>query len=259
MSLNFNRHFFIPDTQCKPGLTYDHLTAAGNYIVDKKPEVIIHAGDHWDMHSLSIYDKGTKKAEGARYQDDIEAGLEGMEALLKPIIAYNNKRKKYKEKQYKPRMVFTIGNHEERIMRHVNANPELFGKCSYDDFELDRFGWEVHDFLSPVYIDGIAYAHYFYNPNTGRPYAGTVHTKINNLGYSFTMGHVQGKDIGTKYLTNGRVIRGAVAGSFYEHDEGYKGYQGNNHWRGCLYKTEVKDGDYCLVELSLDYLKRDWL
>ncbi|MCW8988356.1 MAG: hypothetical protein OQK75_11885 [Gammaproteobacteria bacterium] len=251
------KHFFIPDTQCKPGLKYDHLTAAANYIVDKKPEVIIHAGDHWDMHSLSIYDKGTRKAEGARYQDDIDAGIEGMEALLKPIREYN--KGKRRNKQYHPRKIFTIGNHEQRIMRHVDANPELEGKLSYADFNLIQYGWEPYDFLQPVCVDGIYYAHYFYNPNTGRPYAGTAHTKINNIGFSFTMGHVQGKDLAEKHLSNGKTLRGLVAGSFYEHDEGYKGYQGNHHWRGCIMKTEVNDGDYCLVELSLRYLKENWL
>jgi len=66
-----SEHFIIPDTQTRPGLTYEHLTAAGNYMVAKQPDVVIHLGDHWDMHSLSSYDKGTKKAEGARYQNDI--------------------------------------------------------------------------------------------------------------------------------------------------------------------------------------------
>lgn len=50
----------IPDTQCKPGINMSHLTHIGKYIVDKKPDVVIHLGDHWDMHSLSSYDKGKR-------------------------------------------------------------------------------------------------------------------------------------------------------------------------------------------------------
>ena len=140
-------HFVIPDTQVKPGVPIDHLTAAGNYAVAKQPDVIIHLGDHWDMPSLSAYDRGTKKAEGRTYQEDIDAGIRGMEAFMRPIWEYNERKKKNKEKQYKPRLVFCLGNHEERIMRHVNANPELYGKCSYKDFRLEEMGWEVHDFL----------------------------------------------------------------------------------------------------------------
>mgnify|MGYP003653980451 CR=1 FL=1 len=43
----------IPDTQVKFGDPMEHLTACGNYIVEKKPDVIVHIGDHWDMKALS--------------------------------------------------------------------------------------------------------------------------------------------------------------------------------------------------------------
>lgn len=137
------RHFCIPDTQCKPGLSYDHLTAAGNYIVDKQPEVIIHLGDHWDMPSLSQYDVGKKSFEGRRYKEDIKAGHDGMEALLSPIREYNDKQRRNKEKLYKPRMVFLLGNHEERIERAVEKDAILDGTIGYQDLHLETYGWEV--------------------------------------------------------------------------------------------------------------------
>jgi len=250
-------HLFIPDTQCAPGVPLNHLTALGNYIVDKKPDVIIHAGDHFDMHSLSSYDKGTKKAEGARYEDDIQAGIEGMELLFSPIKKYNKtRRSKYK---YTPRLIFTLGNHEERIARHVNANPSLHGKLSYKDLELERFGWEVHQFLRPATVDGVAYAHYFHPVNSQNAYGGKATTVLNNIGYSFTQGHRPGKDLAEKPLSNGKVLRGIIAGSFYQHDEEYKGVQGNHHWRGIIYKHEVRDGDYDLMEVSMNYLLSKYL
>jgi len=253
-----SEHFVIPDTQVKKGVPTDHLRAAGNYVVARQPDVIIHLGDHWDMPSLSSYDKGTKKAEGRTYQDDIEAGIDGMIEFMKPIWKYNAKRAKNKKKQYRPRLVFLLGNHEERIMRHVNANPELAGKCSYDDLTLEDMGWEVHDFLEMVEIDGVMYSHFFANPNTGRPWGGVARTRLNNIGFTFTMGHQQGKDLAEKHLANGKALRALIVGSFYQHDEEYKGYQGNEHYRGCIYKHEVKDGDYCLMELSLKYLLENW-
>lgn len=252
-------HFIIPDTQVKRGVPTNHLEAAMNYIVEKRPDVIIHLGDHFDMPSLSSYDRGTKKAEGARYQDDIIAGKQGMEVLLKPLKQLQRKQARQKIKQYKPRMVFLLGNHEQRVERHVNANAELEGKIGYQDFKLDKDGWEVHEFRKPVCIDGVYYAHYFYNPMTGRAYGGRVHTRLQNLGFSFTMGHQQGLEVAVKPLNNGKYHRGLVAGSFYQHDEEYKGPQANEHWRGCLYKHEVRDGNYCLMELSLSYLLKQWI
>jgi len=251
-------HFIIPDTQVKEGVPLNHLTAAGNYIVDKRPNVIVHMGDHWDMESLSSYDRGTKKAEGRRYWKDIEAGKVGMEELLRPIKTLQRKQKKQKIKQYKPRMVFLTGNHEERIIRHTNAHPELDGVLGYHDLKLKEFGWEWHDFKEVVVIDGVHYSHYFYNPMTGRAYGGVCHTRLKTLGFSFTMGHQQGKDQAERYLNNGQVHRGLVVGSFYQHDEDYKGPQGNDHYRGCIYKHEVKKGNYCLMELSMKYLLDKW-
>lgn len=252
-------HFIVPDTQVKPGINLDHLTAAGNYIVAKRPDVVIHLGDNWDMQSLSSYDRGRKKAEGRRYNEDIEAGNAGMQALTQPLLDLQAKQASQKIKQYKPRQVFLLGNHEERIMRHVEANPELDGQIGYHNFNLAELGWEVHDFREPVCIDGVYYAHFFYNPMTGRPYGGRVHTRLQNLGFTFTMGHQQGLEVAIKALNNGKTVRGLVAGSFYQHDEDYKGPQGNDHWRGCIYKHEVKDGNYNIMELSLKYLLKQWV
>jgi len=252
-------HFIIPDTQVKTGVPTDHLTAAGNYIVDKRPDVIIHLGDHFDMESLSAYDRGTKKAEGRRYSEDIDAGRKGMAKLMKPILSLQRKQARQKIKQYKPELVFLIGNHEERIERHINANPELAGAIGYQDFKLEQYGWKVADFREIITIDGVHYSHYFYNQNTGRPLGGqNLETRLNTLGFSFTMGHQQGLKTAIKPLNNGRTLRGIAAGSFYQHDEDYKGPQGNNHWRGCLYKHEVQDGNYDIMELSMRYLLRQW-
>jgi len=41
------KHFIIPDTQVKPDVPINHLEAAGNYIIEKQPDVIVHLGDHW--------------------------------------------------------------------------------------------------------------------------------------------------------------------------------------------------------------------
>ena len=251
-------HFVIPDTQCRPGLTYEHLTGAGNYIVAKQPDKIIHLGDHWDMNSLSSYERGTLKSHGKFFAEDVRAGQEGMAALMEPIIKYNNKQRKNGKKQYRPEMHFCLGNHEERIERYVNENPELWGQLGYQQLGLDQYGWRVHDFRELVNLDGVSYTHFVYNPNTGRPLGGVAHTRLKNVGFSFTMGHQQGKDQAERYLSNGQVHRALIVGSFYQHEEDYKGPQGNEHWRGCIYKHEVRDGNYDIMELSLKYLMEKW-
>lgn len=248
-----NEHFLIPDTQCKPGGKVNHLRAAGNYVVYKQPNVIVHLGDHWDMPSISSHD-GALTKENARYWRDIQAGKRGMEAFLAPIKEYNSRRRK----KYQPRMVFLLGNHEQRIERYVQAHPETEEVFTYKHFGLREEGWEVIPFLKPICIDGVTYAHYFYNPENGKTYGGKAPSVLNSLGFSFSQGHKQGKDIASKALNNGRMLRGLIAGSFYQHDEKYKGPQANDHWRGCIYKHQVHRGDYDLMEVSLNYLLREW-
>lgn len=247
MSRKYPRHLVIPDTQCKPGVDLRHMLWLGYYIRRKRPDVIVHLGDHWDMPSLSSYDRGTRRAEGKRYIHDIAAGNMGMELLLSQFMGLRG---------YKPRMVFCIGNHEERILRHVDANPELAGTLSYDSLALT--GWEVVDFLKLKHIHGVAYSHYITHPNTGKPLGGSAQRRLATIGYSATMGHQQGKDQAEKWLTNGKVLRFLVAGSYYIHDEQYRGPQGNRHWRGVLVKHEVRRGNYDLMEVSIGYLRRQY-
>lgn len=246
----YKTHCVIPDVQAKSGVPLDHLELAGKYIADKKPDVIICIGDFADMPSLSSYDKGKRSAENKRYTEDVKATHHAMELLMTPIV---------NETGYKPRLVMTLGNHEERIVRFGDDNPAMHGVATLQDLGYEAWGWEVYPFLQPVKIDGISYCHYFYNPNTGKPYGGeNLHTRLKTVGMSFTMGHQQGLSVATRDLSDGTRQRGLVAGSFYQHEEDYKGPQGNGHWRGIIMKHEVRDGNYDLMEVSLEFLRRKY-
>ena len=124
------RHMVIPDTQTKPNQNWDHLRWAGEYAVKIKPDVIVHIGDHWDFPSLSSHDaKGSKSFEGRRYVEDVQAGIEAMEAFLGPIRAEQAKLKHDKKKQWNPRLVFTIGNHEYRATSIIELAAALILSC----------------------------------------------------------------------------------------------------------------------------------
>lgn len=245
-----NTHAVISDTQVKPGAPLKHIELCGKLIADRMPNKIIMLGDWWDMPSLSLYDMGKISSEGARYTEDIDVGNEAMGMLLGPIHWAMKKRR------WKPDFDFIMGNHEYRILRHVASHKHLEGKLSYKDFYLD--GWKVHDFLEIAKIDGVHYSHYFANPMTGKPLGGTIQNMLNKLGYSFTMGHVQKLDFGRKDLTNGNVHMGLITGSYYMHDEKYKGPQGNYHWRGICFKHGVKNGRYDLETYSLERIMREY-
>ena len=42
------KHLIIPDTQCKYGQDFTYLNRIGTYIIEKKPDVIVHLGDFAD-------------------------------------------------------------------------------------------------------------------------------------------------------------------------------------------------------------------
>ena len=243
----YRKHFVIPDVQAKPGVPLKHLEWAGKYIAEKRPDVIVCIGDFADMPSLSLYDRGKKSFEGRRYKADVSAAHEAMELLMTPIVNVPD---------YNPELILTLGNHEHRISRACDDDSKLDGTIGLQDLGYEAWGWKVIPFLQVKEIDGIHYSHYFYNPNSGKPYAGTAHTKLKNIGMTFVMGHQQGIDVAMRELPNGKKQCGVVAGSFYQHQEDYKGPQGNGHWHGCLMLHEVNEGEFDLMQISLDYLRR---
>lgn len=243
-----NKLLLIPDTQVKPGVDLGHLERLGYEIVEERPEVIVHIGDHWDMPSLSSYDRGTAKAEGRRVVDDLDAGNLGMQLILGPLKALQARQRASGKKVYKPKLVFHMGNHEDRIRKYEDNNPALMGALATDRLELDD--WEVIPFLQVNEIEGVSFSHYFYNPNTGRPFSGTMEFRLSKIKRSFVQGHEQGLKYATEAVGDNR-IHGLMAGSFYTHDEGYKGPQGNNHWRGHCYLHNVSNGSFDLSLRSL--------
>ncbi len=234
------------------------LTAIGNYLTEKQPDVIIHLGDHADMPSLSSYDVGKKSFEGRRYVADIEAAQRGIDTLLAPLEEYNRKAKTGHRERYKPRRHMLYGNHENRILRAVNDDPKLEGVLSLDDLEYKERGWEVHPFLDVVLLDGVAYSHYFVTGVAGRP-ASSAAAQLRKTNMSSIAGHQQGLQIHTAGRADGARLTSVIAGSCYLHDEDYLGPQGNKHWRGILMLHDVKDGAFDLMPVSLDFLMRKYL
>lgn len=252
-------HIVIGDTQVKEGVPTDHLAWIGRYIVDQfagQDVAIIHVGDHADMPSLSSYDKSKKEMEGRRYKKDVAVANDGFSLLNEPLATYNRSRRKSGKKQWLPERYITLGNHENRINVAIEADAQLEGVISTDDLNYAKWGWKVIPFLEILWLDGIAYSHYFYNPNTSKPYSGeNLYTRLKTIGHTFTMGHQQGKKYADRYVGSKRQ-HGLVLGSTYLHEEKYMGPQGTGYWRGIVVCHNVHDGQYDVMEVSLDYLCR---
>ena len=250
-------HAVIPDCQVKPGQDYSFLRWVGNYLAEKKPDVIVQIGDFADMESLSSYDVGKKSFEGRRYQSDIIASKEAMQTLMNPIVDKSISTYLNHKKRWNPELHLTLGNHENRINKVTENDPKLDGTISVLDLAYPSYGYTVHDFLSPVIIDGVAYSHYFVSGAMGRSVV-SARQLVLKKHMSCVMGHNQNWDIHRDVRADGKGVIGIFAGSCYMHDEAYLGPQGNHYNRGIWMLYEVADGDFHPLHISLNFLRKKY-
>lgn len=248
----------IPDAHCTPGVDNDRFLWAGKYIVEKQPDVIVCLGDFFDMHSYNQYDKpGSKSLEGTRHKSDFTVGIEAQQALFHSLHQYNKGLKK----KYKPRLVFLLGNHENRISRFLEQHPQFEGQIGLDDLQLQSFGWEVHPFLDIVEIEGIHFSHYFTNGVMGTPIGGDYAPKriIQVLRGSGVAGHSHLLQVHTDTTRTGKRHWGLVAGCYFDHDVQYVDRATQHlYWRGLTMLHDVHDGDYDPMFISMKYLREKY-
>lgn len=239
-------HMVIPDCQVRPGVSTRHMRAIGNYAAEKRPDVIVNLGDFADMPSLSKYSVGKAEAEGKRYRADIESAQDAMSELMAPIK---------KRRGYDPRLVLTIGNHEDRIDREAENNPKWGGFLSTRDLGYEKHGWNVVPFLRVARIDGVSFSHYFTSGIMGRPVSSAAALLRQRQG-SAVMGHVQRIDFAIHPVTQRTAL---FAGVCYLHDEKYLTPQGNNTKRGIWMLHEVRNGVFDIMFVSLGFLMKGYL
>lgn len=251
-------HLVIPDPQVTPDAPFDHLEWAGRYILERRPSVVVHIGDHAENKALSRHESPAQ-AEGRRVVDDLKAANEGRAMIQRAVRAAN--KGKPRRKWYWPRWIFTEGNHDKAIGRVFEDAPRLRGLVDEEDpygFKAD--GWEVYPFLKPVIVDGIKYMHFAPRGPRGtvtQTYRGAPNARamVQREMMSCTAGHQPGLDTYIHQL-DGKTVRGLICGSFYRHALPHLSPQGEDTWRGLIVKHEVHDGMYDIMEVSIDYLER---
>ena len=223
------------------------------------PDVIIDIGDWYDMESLCSYDKGTRSFEGRRYKADIHAGHEAERLSFGRIVEYNNTATRHKKKKYNPIIIRTRGNHEQRIHRAIEKQPELEGVIGLDDtrctLDLDI---RVSPFLTPVIVNDIAYSHYYVSGIMGRPVA-SASAMLQKHHMSTICGHSHTKDWSGGVRADGIRMQALVCGSFHdpEHHSSFAGVQAEGlWWDGLHVLRDVHRGDYDREEYSVNRLER---
>lgn len=247
------RILILPDAHVHPNYPNHRFDYLGKFLLDKKPDVLVCLGDFADMPSLSSYDRGTKGFEGRRYRIDLEHVRNALERMKEPMGLYSASAKRRKKAQYSPRMVITLGNHEDRITRAVNASPELEGTIGVRDLGLEEAGFEVYPFKEAVIIGGIAFCHFFPSGDQGLPIGGinVAASLIAKNHMSSVVGHNHRLDFAEHVRPDGTRLFGLSAGC-YAHQQMSEDWNRNTYqkwWRGVIVLDGVEDGEFRSIEM----------
>lgn len=263
-------HLVIPDSHAHPDYDSDRFDWLGKFILDIRPDLVVDIGDQADMPSLSIYDGsravgggGAKKAfEGRRYLHDIAAANDARVRIMKPLRDENARLTKIGgRKLVEPELVWTVGNHEERILRVPSHIPELEGVVSLDDLNAIDEGWQRIDFLKPYIADEVCYRHYHpsgvKNAATGGENAAASLVKKHFM--SCVSGHshlYDGPYIKTR--PDGKRLIGLFVGVYDDHHHDYAGPANSLWWRGLVLLRHVRDGGFSAQQIPMDWLRNTY-
>jgi len=234
----------VGDAHARPDCDNRRFDALANFIDEKRPDRIVFIGDVADMASLSSYDKGSVRAEGRRYADDIGSVRDATHRVSAPVKAMRERAINLHRRRYDPSIHITLGNHEERINRAANEDPRLHGHISIADLGYGDAGWEVVPFLHPLELDGIVFQHYFTTGIMGRPIGGDNHASLlikknfrsSVCGHSHLRGYAENVD------AVGNRVFGLVAGCFDEQLDNYQYTKDQHRWWSGLCMLHDVDG-----------------
>ncbi len=248
-------HLFVTDQHAHYKHHNKRAEYLGHLINDTRPNVVIFGGDLFDMPSLSSYDKGRKSYQGRTYSADVHIGLDFIDRVFTIVR---------KQKKKLPEFIFLEGNHEYRISKALDLQPELEGIISFSDLQLERYFDKIirYEGGTPgvINIDGIAYAHYFVSGVMGRPISGEhpAYSLISKQFGSCSAGHIHTADYAIRTDANGRKINGLLGGCFFDYDSDWAGEANRLYWRGCVLKRNVDKGNYDPQFISLDYMRKQY-
>lgn len=212
----------------------------------------MHIGDSADMPSLSSYDRGKKSFQGRTYRADIDSHLD-FQLRLWDTVKSTKKRL--------PKRYFFEGNHENRIKRAIDIQPELEGTIGFDDLKLSEFYDEVieYDGRTPGVkaIDGVHFAHYFISGILGKPIGGehAAFSLITKQYGSCVAGHSHILDYCQRTAVDNTRQIGLVAGCFQDYRSEWAGRQNDLWWRGLVMLNNTENGQFDAEFISLSALE----
>lgn len=245
----------VPDCHAHPKHNNNRADWLGQYIKDTRPDVVVNMGDTFDMPSLSSFDKGKASFHGSSYEKDINSGLDFLDRMWNPIRVAKKK---------KPYSVFLEGNHEVRLKKVLEFQPELAGDrfgVSYKNYQLSDYHNEVvyYEGQTPgIYsCEGVSFAHYMVSGLLGRPIGGEHHAAslLAKNHCSCVVAHSHTVDWAVHSGPTGKRVMGLVAGVYQDYKSSWAGNINHLWWSGIVRLRNLENGVYDPEFISLSSLR----
>ena len=154
----------IGDLHDAPAIPKERLRWLGKHIKNTKPDQVVQIGDFLSLDSCCWHiDNATMQARKNKgtFIDDINSFDAALEELNKGI-GNNFKVKKH----------CTLGNHENRLWKWEDRNPEYYNMGKRELFgTLKKYGWTASEYGEFYFIDGVGFTHVPFNV-MGREFGG---------------------------------------------------------------------------------------
>lgn len=141
----------------------DVLTWIARYASEHRYDRIIQVGDWSSNDGASSHDKNdTAKARlRPKIRDDLDNLIASHQAFRRGIA-----------EDYRPRLDFLMGNHEYRLERYENANPEAQQTFTLArDETFAQFGWRTRGYGELHYVENVGFCHHATN-GAGKAFGG---------------------------------------------------------------------------------------
>jgi hypothetical protein len=139
------------------------LTWIARYASEHRFSRIIQVGDWCSWDSCNQHDKNDTLASRLKpgIRDDMENLTQSHQAFRRGMSV-----------DYRPKLDFLLGNHEYRLERFENAQPETAQTFTIArDEAFAQFGWRCRPYGELFYVDGVAFTHHPVN-GAGRAFGG---------------------------------------------------------------------------------------
>lgn len=244
-----NGTLVVGDVHISAGQNVSRADLLGKAINILQPKRVLFIGDLMTFDCFSEWDKDKrKKMEGRRYSLEIAKGREFLERVR------SHSRNHEPEDGY----LLCEGNHEDRVRRYIDSNPELDGALNY----LSDIGFHgrVIPYKEYYKIAGVDFTHVPIN-EAGKPIGGkyAVHRALDLHEGSVVFGHTHKLATASMHRHGSAHLSQALnVGCFFEHIDEYAVGSVTSYWRGLVFVDHYKNGRFGWTPISMGKLKKQF-